>query len=200
MKNVMKNLSLLIATLSLNACMTTQSFTPENKVAIHKITVDKDVILAKDMTYVGPGIGFVGLLSLPASMSTADQIKYISAKNNIKIDKIARDQFINDIKRDTKLAVIDHGKADANLKIDVLAYGFIVPQGFSLEVSPTVWLSAKLMQGETTVWQNNYRVSGAFYSMKTYKTEDLLKNPNLISSALHDAVDKAASVLTKDLA
>lgn len=195
-----KFLIVILGTSLLTACVTTQNFSSENKNVIHKITIDQDVKLPTDMTYVGPGIGFVGLLSLPSSMSTADQIKNVATKNNIKIGNIVRDQFINDIKSDTHLAIIDQGKADANLKIEVFSYGFIVPQGFSLEVSPMLVVRAKLMRGETIVWQNQYQVTGGFYTMKSYKTDDLINHPQHIASAWHDAAEKAVKALTKELA
>jgi hypothetical protein len=199
MKIKIEYLLLLILSVFLTACMHTQSFSPENKLIIHTVTIDKTVKIPKGLYYLGPGIGYAGIISALPAFSSIDQIKNAIAVNNIKIDEIVKNHFIADLKRDTHLIILKHGKADANLVIEVVNCGFSVPQGFSLSVVPILTVDAKLFRNNSLIWQDHYRVLSLFEGLQSYTPAELIANPKLIESSWNNAAENAVKNLTKEL-
>jgi hypothetical protein len=198
---VFKFFLVLTMTVCLTACMTTQPFSPDDKKQIHTISVDAAVKVPTEMYYMGPGVGYVGMLSLIPGISSVDKLNKAVASNKIQIDAIVRRHFMSDLRRDTHLNVTDDSttKADAHLQLEIKQYGFGVPQSYSFEVVPVLAVEAKLIRHNVVIWQNSYRTSALFSDATSYQPDALIANPKLVSTSWNSVAEKVATRLVNDL-
>jgi len=120
--------------------------------SVTMVSVGRTVTKPPEMFYLGPGN--VGLLfgaigGAASAPGIADERKAFQShveKHGISIEAIARDELDQAIRKSGKLAVADQPVAGgATMVVSVLQYGFGVPNLFSSNVVPVVYLKCELI-------------------------------------------------------
>lgn len=183
----------------ISGCATTVRLSAANRQAIHTISVNNDVTVPKEMQFFGdgeqvamllPGGLIGGVIACGMAEQKAAQIKKFADANNVHIDQIVRDQFIQQIKSSTHLTITNN-PADADLRINVRRYGLSVPTAYSIGLVPVLSLEASLVRQGKIVWESDYYVDPMFGGMPKYNSKDIENNATTLYQAWNLAAAKA---------
>ncbi len=145
--------------------MTAKSLSPEARRNLTSLSVDPE-ILVPDFYYYSQSqntaVTFFGifgaLYAASANRDTVDQLNQLMIDNDIAIDRIVRDEFIDQLRSRNLVPVADGSKSV--VKLTVLQYGLSIPDGFTSALVPILWLRAELFDPEgTLVWRSIEKIS-----------------------------------------
>jgi hypothetical protein len=149
------------------------------------------------------GAGFAAGLKAGdlASMSTVDAILYNMQTSDIALDQLVKKSFEQQLAATGRFKIVgENDKADAEIQLTILNWGFALTQGFSGVVYPTIAVSGVMKRGDELIWQRNEPIT-AFNGANTYGYEPLRyrTEPELLRTALTGVSQIVGRYLIADL-
>lgn len=187
----------------LSACVSTITMTPEQAKSIKTIAVSEKVIPAKRMCYLDQkqiwASACLGLLACALPHYDEDQIKETALKEKIQITEIVRNEFIHQLKRDTRFKLVNKKYCDAMLYLEVRGYGFIISSSFTSKLKPVLMVVGRLINHEGKVlWQDSENIR-SFENLPDFEASELLQDPHNLFIAWNTAAKVVSKKLVKSL-
>ncbi len=145
---------------------------------------------------LGGAVG--GLLSGVASAKEAMTTQQFAEKNNIEIQKIVYQRWINQINSNSRFK-LSNKNADATLVTDIVLYGISIPHGFSTDYVPVLFINAKLMRDDKIIWQDSEQVSCLANGMPRYKMDQIISDPKKLYAMWDKASEKIINEMLADM-
>lgn len=205
-KNISKIINSLVVIyvcFFLSACVSTITMTPEEAKSIKTIEVSQKVIPAKRMCYLDQkqlwASACIGLLACAIPHYDEDQIKETALKEKIQITEIVRNEFINQLKQNTRFKIANKEYSDAVLYLEVRVYGFIAASGLTSKLKPVLMVVGRLINHDGKVlWQDSESIR-AFENLPDFEASELLQDPHNLFVAWNAAAQVVSKKLVKSL-
>lgn len=205
-KNIFKIFNCLIVMyicFFLSGCVSTIQMTPEEAKSIKAIEVSQKVIPAKRMCYLDQkqlwASACIGLLACAIPHYDEDQIKETALKEKIQITEIVRNEFINQLKQNTRFKIANKEYSDAVLYLEVRVYGFIAASGLTSKLKPVLTVVGRLINRDGKVlWQDSESIR-AFENLPDFEASELLQDPHNLFVAWNTAAQVVSKKLVKSL-
>ncbi len=187
----------------LSACVSTITMTPEQAKSIKTIAVSQKVIPAKRMCYLDQkqvwANACIGVFACALPHHDEDQVKETALKENIQITEIVRNEFIHQLKQDTRFKLTNKQYCDAMLYLEVRGYGFIISSSFTSKLKPVLTVVGRLINHEGKVlWQDSESIR-SFKDLPDFEASELLQNPHNLFIAWNAAAQVVSKKLVKSL-
>lgn len=193
--NLHKILLLAFFPFLLTACTSIQTLSAKDQQQIHTLSLNKEGTDPKEMVLIDPSVSFVGpLIGGIADAVAVKKLQASAEKNGYSPGQIMLTELKQAIQTDTKFKLTDNQKsADAIIKLKIRAYGFAVPHGFAMSMSPFLSVEASMYRNNLRVWHfENYQ---GITDVARVTTDQLQKDPK----AMYFAWDAAARSLAKKM-
>lgn len=202
-KKRMDLFALILVSLFLSGCASSVQMSKMDREATVTIKIIDEVTPPEVMYYYGPGqqalmlfgpIG--GAIAGATAAKPAEQIAQFARDNNIIIERIVKEEFLNKLEDSGKFEISKNEIYDASLEIKIYMYGLTIPNGFSSELVPVLKVSASLINtAGKEIWSNSDYVFGADHP--PHPLEEIKNNPELLKEAWVAAAKKSiANVLS----
>ena len=148
-----RTIALIAVLFFLGGCASTQPITSSDRASVTSVTVNKTVPIPPTMYYLGPGgawglaFGVVGaIVSEPARENAQKAFQSnAAASGTTTIDQIVYEEVMDSIRQSNKFPLKDDAApGGATIQINVLQYGFSIPQGFSSKLVPILKIQCTL--------------------------------------------------------
>lgn len=198
----------LIASVLLTGCASTQSLSEQDKKRIEVVTVNSKVERPKDMYYFGPGasIGLLfgavgGAIAGASNIAPGNQMLAFAERNGVHIEDIVLQEFDAELRESGKLKISDSvGANGATINLSVLQFGFSVPNGFSSKLVPVVAFKGEMVDaGGKVIWSAKDSVMPLGNPVEGEPADVLRENPKDIEAAWRAAVRHIARNMVKEL-
>jgi len=135
--------------LVLGGCASTQPITTSDRASVTSVSVNRTIPVPPNMYYLGPGgtvgmmFGVIGALAtepIRQQDRTAFQASTTSTQTTT-IDRIVYEEVLDSLRKSGKFPLKDEAEpGGAKIQVNVLMYGFSIPQGFSSKLVPILKL------------------------------------------------------------
>lgn len=201
-KKIVNSLMVMYFCFFLSACVSTITMTPEQAKSIKTIAVSQKVIPAKRMCYLDQkqiwANACIGVFACALPHHDEDQIKETAFKEKIQISEIVRNEFIHQLKQDTRFKLANKKYCDAMLFLEVRGYGFI-GSGLTGKLRPVLTVVGRLINHEGKVlWQDSESIR-SFKNLPDFEASELLQNPHNLFIAWNAAAKVVSKKLVKSL-
>jgi hypothetical protein len=181
----------LLLNMVIFGCATTQKIALNKDIRISSISVSENVIVPKDIYYVGRGAAF-GLIGGIANISPAKAFQEYTVKNGIDIKDIVRNTFIETFKETSKYSYSENAKHQINLEVKV--YGVSKKSMFSDEYEPVLLIQAEMIdEAEKIIWKNGHYIQPLGNPIAPFPMEKIKEDPEILKKLWRDAA-RAASI------
>jgi len=190
-------MGLLIISALLQACAPApQKMADSDRRSISSASIDSNITKPPAPYYLGPG-GGVGLMfgalgAIASEQERADARSSLLAfveKNGISIERIVLEEFSAALRSSGKLMLADRpGPGAAVIRIDIRQYGLSIPNGFSSNLVPILYLLCTMHDASgRTVWSASDRLLTLGNPVPGRPGEDLRNDPKAIENAWREA-------------
>lgn len=202
-KKIVNSLMVMYFCFFLSACVSTITMTPEQAKSIKTIAVSQKVIPAKRMCYLDQkqiwASASIGVFACALPHHDEDQIKETALKEKIQITEIVRNEFIHQLKQDTRFKLVNKKYCDAMLYLEVRGYGFIIYSSFTSKLKPVLMVVGRLINHEGKVlWQDSESIR-SFENLPDFEASELLQDPHNLFIAWNAAAQIVSKKLVKSL-
>lgn len=201
----------LAGTILLNGCATNAPLSVRNKQTIHTVMIDQNVKNKPAFYYRGPSVGgsilgavvggaiggaVGGTIGAVKDANETNKLQKLISVNKINVDKIARDQFVQEVTKRTNLKFIKQEPADAKFVVKVNTYGLSTPSAYSSQLSPVMIEYVYLIKDNRTIARGGCYIGPPVTETPKYSTK-ILKDPAMLTQAWTIAANKAAKCAIK---
>lgn len=187
----------LLCMVFLSGCASTEKVALNKDIRISSISVSENVIVPKDIYYVGEGAAF-GLIGGLANVSPAKAFQEFTIKNHIDIKKIVRNTFIKTLEQAGKYPYSENAKFQIDLTVKV--YGVSKKSMFSDDYLPVLLIQAKMTDGtKNTIWKNGYYIQPLGNPIAPVSMKRINENPELLKKLWTDAAAAASKKIIEPL-
>ena len=187
-KNIVKLISIFYILSLLIGCGGNAALRKSGLATIKSVSICENVTKPGSLIYSGRKQAFLavcgclgGLAGGLAAEKTASKIKTVMEQEKIDVGEIVREQFVNELKNSNLFASIVSENSDAEFKLSIRTFGFIVPQGFSSKLKPILGVEGKLVKSDGSVlWEKYEFISNLSKKTPSYSLENYFDNPELI--------------------
>lgn len=138
--------------LALTGCASNQAMSDADRAAVQSVYISPDVKKVDKPFYYGPTAAIGSLFGVVGALATMDktadeatQLKEFAEKNNILIENIVREELSSAIRASGKLPLSDSAAgASATITINIKQYGFSLPNGFSRQLVPILFVQCTM--------------------------------------------------------
>jgi hypothetical protein len=197
---------LLVLTL-LTGCASTVPLTKPVRESIRSVSINKEVKVADNMSYYGPGQGLGPLFGLigyaiAEAVSRGPSAKLNAAMQEGQIDlaQIVREQFESELVRAGIFPAIVAEARDAEIRLEVREFGFAQPFDPLDRLKPILRVLGSLTRTDGTVlWKKDEHVTNRNEQTPDHTLEEYLQNSQITREAFTVAAKIVASGLVSDL-
>lgn len=198
---------LLLSLTLLTGCVSQVALTKSARESIRSVSINKDIKLPDDMYYQGLGqsVGMAtGLIGMAVAQEAAQDHKaYLKAAmrdNQIDFPQIVREQFETALADAHIFPWIAMEGGDAEVRLEILSYGFIQASDFSSHLKPLLQVTGRLVRTDGTVlWQQYNYVGNMSGQTPAHTLEEYLRNPQFIREAITVAAQIVSDGLVKHI-
>jgi hypothetical protein len=191
----------------LAGCAASTPLTKQARESIKSVTINRDVVMPKGMTYIGQSqavsatlLGPLGAgIAAAAAQGPAAQLIIAMQESGIDVREIVREQLSAGLKAGGLFPLLNSDPADADFKLEIRQYGF-VHAPFSTALRPILGVNAKLVRPDgTVVWEKYDQVWTANGETPARQLAEYLDTPPRIQDALSVAAKLVVGTFVKDL-
>lgn len=206
-KNIFKIFNTLVVVyvcFFLSGCVSTITMTPQEAKSIKTIAVSQKVTPAKGMYYLDQkhiwASACIGVLACAIPCCDEQQIKEAALKEKIQITEIVRNEFINQLKQNTRFKIANNEYSDAIIYLEIRGYGLTIPTGFTSKLKPVLMVVGRLINHDGKVlWQDSESIR-SFKNLPDFEASELLQDPHNLFVAWNAAAQVVSKKLVKSLA
>lgn len=181
----------------ISGCATTEKISLNKDIRISNISVSENIIVPKDIYYVGGGAAF-GLIGGLANISPAKAFQEFTVKNGIDIKEIVRNTFIKKLEEAGKYQYSENAKFQINLEVKV--YGVSKKSMFSDEYLPVLLIQAKMVdETKNTIWKNGYYIQPLGNPIAPVPMKKIKEDPEVMGKLWRDAAEAASKKIIEQL-
>lgn len=198
---------LLLGLTLLTGCISKVALTKPIRESMRSVSIKKDVRLLDDIYYYGQeqcaGAAF-GLLGAVATLEAAKEpktrLKAAMQESQIDLGQIIGEQFATELVEANIFPSIVPEGGDAEVRLEVLMFGFTLPTCFSGKLKPVVGVMGSLVGKDgTVIWQKLENVSGLNGQTPGNTLDEYLQNPKFIREAFSIAGKIVSDGLVKHM-
>jgi hypothetical protein len=176
--------------------------------AIRVVRIDPAIPKPPEIYYLGPGggaglmFGALGAVATESGRQEArDSLRAFLAKNNVSIERIVLDEFGAALRASGKLSVSDAaGPGIPTIKIAILQYGLSIPNGFSSNLVPILYLACEMVDASgKAVWSASDRLLTLGNPIEAVPGEEMRNSPTAIEKAWRAAARHLSAQILKEL-
>lgn len=199
----------LAATAVLGGCAPApQRLADADRRAIRAVGVDPAITKPAEIYYLGPGggaglmFGALGAIATESGRQDARaSLRAFLDKNGVSIERIVREEFGAALRASGKLTVADAaGPGIPTMKVAIRQYGLSIPNGFSSNLVPILYLACELVDGSgRTLWSASDRLLTLGNPVEAVPGEEMRNSAAAIEKAWRAAARHLSATLLKEL-
>jgi hypothetical protein len=148
----------------------------------------------------GVGGGVIGaVVGAKDAVGAKDQIKAAMRRDQIDLGLIIREQLESELVTASVFPSIVPEGGDAEIRLEVLIFGFGQPHAFSGKLMPTLGVQGSLVRTNGTVLWKKYDYAAGQNQAFLHTLEEYLQNPQLIREAIIICAKIVSDRLVKDM-
>lgn len=206
--NLRKSTLVALALLLAGCVSNPQKMSDADRKAVHQVVVSPNVAKPPDIYYLGPGGGaglmFGALGAIATESGRADartSLREFVEKNGVKIEKIVLEEFTAALKASGRLPIADKpGPGSATLSVAIRQYGLSIPNGFSSNLVPILYLECSMTDTSgKTVWNAGDRLLTLGNPIEARPGEALRNDHKAIEAVWREAARHLSAAILKEL-
>jgi len=199
--------AVVLAAILASACAPApQRLGESERKALRSVAVDANVTKPPEPFYLGPGGGFglsFGALGAAATEGVRAQeratlVEFVE-RNGVSIERIVLEEFTGALRGSGKLRLAESA-GDATIRIVIRQYGLSIPNGFSSNLVPILFVVCEMKDPAGRVlWSASDRISTLGNPVEGRPADEIRNDARAIEAAWRAAARHVSANILKDL-
>jgi hypothetical protein len=198
---IKRSLYLILTLVVLSGCAGSIQLAENNRSRLTAVYLDDEISFKHDMYYMGPGASLLGAVGALTQLSPGEQLHKIAEDHDIRMDTLVRQAMIDSLNASGKTGLCDNAdQASAVMKLEVRAFGFSVPHGFSSNLIPVLDVKAELHDpAGQIIWRSVKSLPFVNCPITPMPAKEIWGNVENIRSTWTGAAQYVARIIVADL-